>query len=146
MKKTRKILIVADDSPASVKAIRCGFNLAKAIGARVMLLSVIDPELAAGNPDAGIFPDDALMALKSKTEHFLARMKINYAKNVSTKLSSPIGDIQTTVIKAAVKWKADLIVTGTHDHTGFSKLFNGSISDSIIHQSPVPVYVVPQDK
>jgi len=141
--KIDKILIVADDSPSSAKAIQYGFNLARDMGAKVTLLSVIDPSLALGNPDAGIFPDDALIDLKEKTDDFLNSMKNKYGGDIDTEIMSPKGDIQETVIDIAVKWGAGLIVAGTHGRKGLSKLFKGSISGSIIHNSPIPVCVVP---
>jgi nucleotide-binding universal stress UspA family protein len=144
--KTDKILIVADDSPSSVKAIQYGFNLARNLGAKVILLSVVDPSLTLGNPDAGIFPDDAFIDLKAKTYDFLNKMKNKYRDGVDTEIMSPVGDIQATVIDVAVKSGARLIVAGTHGRKGLSKLFNGSISESIIRHSPVPVCVVPMDK
>jgi nucleotide-binding universal stress UspA family protein len=144
--KIDKILIVADDSPSSVKAIQYGYNLARDLGAKVTLLSVIDPSLTLGNPDAGIFPDDALIDLKAKTCDFLERMKNKYGGGVGTKLLSPVGDIQATVIDLAIKCDAGLIVAGTHGNKGVSKLFKGSITASIIHNSPIPVCVVPMGK
>jgi nucleotide-binding universal stress UspA family protein len=144
--KTDKILIVADDSPSSVKAIQYGFNLARDTGAKVTLLSVVEPGHALGNPDSGIFPDDALIVLKEKTEDFLSRVKNIYGSGVDTDVMSPIGDIQPTVIEIAVKWEADLIVAGTHGRTGLSKLFSGSVAESIIQHSPIPVCIVPMDK
>jgi nucleotide-binding universal stress UspA family protein len=141
--KTDKILIVVDDSPSSVKAIQYGFNLARDLGAKVALLCVVDPSLALGNPDAGIFPDDALIDLKAKTDDFLNRMKNQYGGDVNIELMSPVGEIKATVIDIAVKWDAGLIVAGTHGKAGLSKLFKGSIANSIIHNSPIPVCVVP---
>ena len=141
--KIDKILIVADDSPSSVKAIQYGYNLARDLGAKVTLLSVIDPSLALGNPDAGIFPDDALIDFKAKTGDFLERMKNKYGDGVGTKLLSPVGDIQATVIDLAIKWDAGLIVAGTHGGKGLSELFKDGIIASIIHNSPIPVCVVP---
>ncbi len=144
--KTDKVLIVADDSPSSVKAIQYGYNLARDLGAKVTLLSVIDPSLALGNPDAGIFPDDALIAFKKKSDDFLNRMKAKYGDGANTEIMSPVGDAQATVIDIAVKSDAGLIVTGTHSRKGLSQLFKGGIAESIIHNSPVPVCVVPLDK
>ncbi len=144
--KADKILIVADDSAPSMKAIQYGFDLAIKLGAKVTLLSVVEPGHALGNPDAGIFPDDAIILLKEKTEDFLSQVKNEYANGIDTELMAPLGDIQPTVIEIAVKWGADLIVVGTHGRTGLSKLFSGSVSESIIQHSPVPVCVVPMDK
>jgi len=140
-----KILIVADDSPSSIRAIDYGFTLAKGLRAKVMLLSVVEPALAIGDADAGIFPDDALITLKRNTEDFLHQVKNEYGKGVYTQLMVPEGHIQTVVIDAAKKWDASIIVTGTHGRTGLNKLFNGSVAESIIHNSPVPVCVVPME-
>ena len=141
--KTERILIVADDSPPSVKAVKYGFNLAAKLKAKVLLLTVADEALMMGNPDAGVFPDDALIAMKGKAEDFLNRMKEKYADHVDTELMAQAGDVQTVVIDTAVKWKADLIISGTHGRKGLNKLFKGSIAESIIRNSPVPVCVVP---
>lgn len=144
--KIEKILIVADDSAPSIKAIKYGFALAAKLGAKVTLLSVVEPGHALGNPDAGVFPDDALMVFKEKTVAFLNRIKNDYGSGVDTELTTPVGDIQSTVINVAVKWGADMIIAGTHGRTGLSKLFSGSVAESIIQHSPVPVCVVPMDK
>lgn len=144
--KVDKILIVADDSAPSMKAIQYGFDLAMKFGAKVKLLSVVEPGHTLGNPDAGIFPDDALIVLKEKTDDFLNRVKDNYGTGIDLEIMALIGDIQPTVIEIAVKWGADLIIAGTHGRTGLSKLFSGSVAESIIQHSPVPVCVVPMDK
>ncbi len=141
--KTDKILIVADEHPASVKAVQYGFKLAGDLGAAVMLINVVEPSLAIGNPDAGIFPDDALSVLKSNAEDLLNRLKDKYCGNVPTAVSCTVGHTQSTIIDTAVKWGAGLIIVGAHAHTALGKLFRGDISESIMHHSPVPVCVVP---
>ena len=143
--KIEHILIVADDSPPSVNAIQYGFNLARDLGARVTLLSVIE-RITAGNPDAGIFPDDAAIAHQAKTDAFLNRMKDEHAKNVNTEVLISHGDILTEIMDAAHKINPDLIIAGTHSRTGLNKLLRGSIAESIIHRSPVPVCIVPMAK
>ncbi len=141
--KIEKILIVADDSPTSVKAVQYGFNLARDAGASVMLLNVIDAESVAGNPDAGIFSDDALIAMKAKADDFLKSMKSTYGQAVETEVRATVGEVMPTIIKTITDWNASLVVIGTHGRTGMSKLFSGSIAESILHHSPIPVCVVP---
>jgi len=141
--RTDKILIVTDDGPSSAKAIQYGFNLARDLGAKVLLLCVIEPAMTIGDPDAGLFPDDVLINLIAKTKDFLSRMKIKYGTAVETEIMAPVGDIQTTIINTAVDWNASLIIAGTHGRTGLSRLFNGSVAESIINHSPVPVCVIP---
>lgn len=144
--KIKKILIVADDSLPSTKAVQFGFGFARDLGAKVMLLSVIEPALTLGNPDAGIFPDDALIAARAKTAEFLKRMKDDYAQSVKTELTSPEGEVGPIVMKVIADWHANLVVMGAHGRTGVSKLLTGSVADSIVGLSPVPVCVVPMDK
>jgi len=144
--KIKKILIIVDDSLPSIKAVKFGYGFAREFGAKVMLLNVIEPDLTLGNPDAGFFPDDALIAAKAKTADFLHRMKTDYAHSVATESTSPEGDIGPNVLKVISDWHADLVVIGTHGRTGISKLLIGSVAESIISLSPVPVCVVPAHK
>jgi nucleotide-binding universal stress UspA family protein len=139
----KRIMIVVDESPSAGKAVEYGFALAKDVKGEVLLLSVIDPSLVAGNPDAGVFPDDAIIAAKSKVRKHLTNLKQRYAGEVITDLEYPVGEVQKLVIDTANHWKADLVVTGTHTGSGLSSLFSGAIEDSIIRHSPVPVFVVP---
>jgi len=143
--KIDKILIIADDSAPSIKAVKYGFGMARDLLAEVTLLSIVDPINSLGNPDAGVFPDDAIMAAKADAEAFLNKVKKTYGAGVKTELLTVVGEIQPAVIKTAIKHKADLIITGTHGRTGLSLLFHGSVSDAVIHHSPVPVCVVPMD-
>jgi len=141
--KTDKILIVADDSESSIKVIEYGFNLAQALSAKVILLNVVDPIYSLGNPDAGIFPDDALVASQASAVTFLSAMKESYGAGIDVELLIPVGNVQAAVCKTAEQQGADLIVTGTRSRTGLALLFRGSVAESIIHHSPVPVCVVP---
>jgi nucleotide-binding universal stress UspA family protein len=129
--EVKKILIVADDNPPSIKAVQFGFNLARNLGAKAALLTVIEPGTTIGSPDAGIFPDDALAAIKARAHGFLERMKWAYAHSVETELEVIVGEIIPIVIKVVNDYGANLIVTGTHGHTGLSRLFTGSVAESI---------------
>ncbi|QJD96055.1 universal stress protein [Mucilaginibacter robiniae] len=141
--KTNKILIVADDSPSAVRAIEYGFNLAREVGARVALLYVIEAALAEGNVDAGIFPDQAAAGLTADAEAFLQHMQQRYGEGIDTEQMTPEGDIRKIAIEMAQAWQAQLMIMGTHGRTGLNKLLMGSVTDSVLHDSPVPVCIVP---
>jgi nucleotide-binding universal stress UspA family protein len=143
--KIKKILIIADESDSAAKAIQYGFGLAAKLKANVLILSIIEPSQVLGNPDAGVFPDDALIDKKAKAEDFLNKLKKHpSAENLET--SVVVGDTLKTTIETAKKWKADLVVTCTHNQSGLSKLFSGDITESIIAHSPAPVLIIPIDK
>lgn len=144
--RTDKILIIANDDEASINAIRYGFNLAVELGAKVVLLNVIEPALAEGNVDAGIFPDDAEKEAASKVIDFLYRVKKSYGNKTDTEFIAKTGDIKAITISTAMEWGAKLIITGTHGRTGLNKLLKGSISESIVENSPIPVCIVPMGK
>ena len=46
------------------------------------------------------------------------------------------------IVADAKKWKADLIVLGTHGRRGIRRLVMGSDAEEIVRTSPVPVLLV----
>lgn len=141
----KRILIVADDSPTSVKAVHYGYSLARQLNARVALLSVED---TLENPPDTLVSYEAPYAENrfQHLEHFLAAMQRDYADGIETETFVEEGDIKEVVLKTAEKWKAQVIVTGTHARKGLGRLFLGSVSESILHDSSVPMFIVPMDK
>ena len=52
--------------------------------------------------------------------------------------------IHREIMEAAEKTHADLIIIGSHGRTGFKKFFLGSVAQSLLGESSVPVLVVRQ--
>jgi len=52
------------------------------------------------------------------------------------------GRVCDLVAKAAVDWKADLLVIGTHGRRGLDRLLLGSDAEQILRTAPVPVLLV----
>ncbi|MCG8572260.1 MAG: universal stress protein [Spirochaetes bacterium] len=48
----------------------------------------------------------------------------------------------TSIKNFAEKQKADLILIGSHGHTGLKHLFLGSVADYISHHSKIPVLII----
>ncbi|GAC1313648.1 MAG: universal stress protein [Mucilaginibacter sp.] len=143
--KYNRILIVTDDSPSSLKAARCGYDLAAQLNAKVALMGVVDEGLAQGNPDAGIFPEQAAHDLKKYMEEFLHKVEQDYANGIDTEIFAPEGDVKETVLQMAREWDAQLIVAGTHGRKGLNRLLMGSMAEGILRDSKVPVFIVPID-
>ena len=146
----RKILVAVDGSTASAKGLREALRLARAEGARLFILHVVDeyPAFAAldgmmaGAPGADLVP-----AMKEGGKRVLARAQATAAKhNVKAKailremLSGPAA---YPIVREAKKVGADLIVLGTHGRTGFSHFMLGSVAEKLVRFSPVPVLTVP---
>jgi len=55
-----------------------------------------------------------------------------------------MGEPAQGLVRAAQEWGADLIVVGTHAQSGISRFFTGSVAESVLRQSGIPVLIVPQ--
>jgi nucleotide-binding universal stress UspA family protein len=149
MSAYRRILVAVDGSAASAKGLREALRLAKAEGARLFILHVVDeyPAFAAldgmmaGAPGADLVP-----ALREGGKRVLAKAQAVAAKqNVKAKailremLSGPAA---YPIVREARKLGADLIVLGTHGRRGVRRLVLGSDAEQIVRTAPVPVLLV----
>jgi len=144
--KYDKILIVANDSPSSLKAVKYGYDLAVQLKSNVALVGVIDQALAEGNIDAGIFPEQAAHGLKQHMETFLHKLEKDHAGGVNTEIFTPEGEVTETILQMATTLDAKLIVAGTHGRKGLNRLLMGSVAEDILRHSNIPVLIVPIDK
>jgi nucleotide-binding universal stress UspA family protein len=46
------------------------------------------------------------------------------------------------IANEARRWKADLIVMGTHGRIGIARLVLGSVAEGVLHSAPVPVLLI----
>lgn len=142
MEKYRNILIAVDSSRHSLKAAEQGLQLAQELGAKVALVFVLDPNLEAGNVDAGIMPTQAKAQLEEEAQLTFETLKGQYPK-ISMEHFMPEGQPQEELLKLSHDWQADLIVMGTHGRTGLLHLLMGSVAEHLLRHSKVPVLVVP---
>lgn len=52
--------------------------------------------------------------------------------------SSPADEI----VEEAKRWKADIIIVGSHGRTGLSRFFMGSVAEAVLHRAPCSVEVI----
>ena len=138
----QKILIAVDGSETSIKAAKAGLELSHQLDAHAGLIFVIDSRKAIGNPDTGITRDDAILIMKKEAEQTLDQLAEMFNGKELRKFM-PEGHPVEQVIRKAEGWEADLIVIGTHGHTGLKHLLMGSTAENLIHHAHRPVMVVP---
>jgi nucleotide-binding universal stress UspA family protein len=145
----RKILVAVDGSTASAKGLREALRLAKAEGARLFILHVVDeyPAFAAldgmmaGAPGADLVP-----ALREGGKRVLAnaqRLALKHkvkAKAILREMLS--GPAAYPIVREARKVGADLIVLGTHGRRGVRRLVLGSDAEQVVRTASVPVLLV----
>ncbi|MCE5210192.1 MAG: universal stress protein [Deltaproteobacteria bacterium] len=134
-----KILVPLDGSKTAKKAAEYAVDLAKQLNASIMILNVIDKRsLVAQTVPASktamhtIEPiEDYLREVAEK--HIGEILKLCDKNGVVSEMSIKKGHPVKEILKAAKKYKADLIVMGSHGISALSATVLGSVSYGVIH-------------
>jgi nucleotide-binding universal stress UspA family protein len=140
----KRILIATDGSDKSKKAAEEGIELAKALGAEVIALNVVNEVvIASAVRQLGVDRKVVEDKLKSAGQKAVDEIKAMGAKmGVSVDSIIRIGAPANTVIDVAGAEKADLIIMGSHGESGASKLLIGSVVQKVLYWATIPVLVV----
>lgn len=143
----KRILVPVDGSPTSNAGLREAIALAKGQEASLQLIHVVDYHyLVMTGLEAGAYIDDLMQSLVQSGRKILKRAEELARKSdvpVTTVLvESPAGPAADAIVRQAKKWKADLIVIGTHGRRGVRRLLMGSDAEQTVRNSPVPVMLV----
>ncbi len=153
-----KILVALDNTSMSKHVFAEAVSLAKASGARLMLLHVLSPmddsyptpvypgtdslytslhaeAVKAYARQWEIFEREGLALLQSLTNQAIAA-------GVETEFSQDVGDPGEVTCRLAETWAADLVVVGRRGRTGLSELFLGSVSNYVLHHAPCSVLTI----
>lgn len=141
----RRILLAADFSKASRRAVAAALQMAKRNRATVTILHVIAPLIPMG-PDQYMAFDtwDDL----EKQGRIWAQRELNKltakAKKAGVRAVGVVaqGGAAQEIVRTARRRRADLIVIGTHGRTGLAKLFLGSVAAAVVATSQCPVLTV----
>ena len=121
-------------------------ELARAGRCKIRLLHVVDDTLALNSPD-GAAVSYALDALRQAGRQALERAEAR-ARRAKLDAESGLvdnfaGRVAEAIVEQAKRWRADLIVMGTHGRRGFDRLLMGSNAELVARYSAVPVLLVP---
>lgn len=143
-----RILVATDGSTLSEKAVSHALNLAKLTGATVIAMKVI-PRYPRSYLEGGATVElSEIKRIESewaeKAQAMLGQIKVDgKALGVSVKTSVTKSDlIAESIIAAAEKQKADLIVMASHGRKGIKRLLLGSETQHVLTHSQVPVLVL----
>lgn len=142
----RKILVPVDGSPTSARGLKEAIRLAKGDRARLRLVHVLDETPMLGMMEEGVDLRPFLQNLEKRGREILARTKGLAEKSgvpADTVLAeSAAGPAADAILREAKKWRADLIVMGTHGRRGLRHVVLGSEAERVLRLSPVPVLLV----
>jgi nucleotide-binding universal stress UspA family protein len=143
----KRILVPVDGSPVSNLGLKEALKIARASRARVRLLHVVENYAAFMGTEAGANIGPVLDALRAAAKRTLARIERRARAagiEPSTALADNLGGrVADAIIDEAKRWKADVIVMGTHGRRGVKRMLLGSDAELAIRYSPVPVLLVP---
>lgn len=147
----RRILVPVDGSRASNLGLREAIRLAKGQRARVQLVHVADQHyVLMSGMEAGVRIDDLMKSIEQAGRRILrnaeAVVKRNGLSCSSVLLETMTGPAADPIVRQARKWRAQLIVIGTHGRRGLKRVVMGSDAEQIVRTSPVPVMLVRSPK
>ena len=147
----KKVLIAVDYHPNATEVVKAGYDLAKTLNAKVCLLHVV-MEFGYYNTQYPTFMgyDSFSMGSNMNIHEDLLEVSDNYLTKISGYLEDPHvetrteeGETADTILDYAKKWKANIIVMGTHSHSVLEKLLMGNVAKKVLEHSNVPIYMVP---
>jgi nucleotide-binding universal stress UspA family protein len=147
----RRILVPIDGSPTSNRGLDEAIGLARDQKARIRLVHVVDEMAIVTGTDGMMtmppsYVEDFTRALRATGKRVLARAEARVRKKsvpVDSVLLETVGARAADVIvRQARKWRADVIVLGTHGRRGLSRVVMGSDAEMILRETPVPVLLV----
>jgi nucleotide-binding universal stress UspA family protein len=157
--KTTKILFALDYDPTAQKVAEQGFALAKEMAAEVTLIHVISDPVNfesvgyvtvmgfAGYPESefGNLQVDSEVALKKAAMQYLDKTRQHLGdKTIHTVVKS--GDFAESILATAKELHIDIIVLGSHSKKWLESVIMGSVTEKVLQQSNIPLFIVPTKK
>jgi len=141
MKSIQHILVGTDFSSASDSAVREGFRIASAVGARLTIVHVVnDGDLHSistpGHPDSNIILRGAMERLESMV-HDLLSEKPDFVR-CELLIGSPFAEIAGAV----ADWHCDLVLLGSRGYGGDTQGRVGTVASKCVRRLPCPVLLL----
>lgn len=143
MKPIRHILCPTDFSPTAQQACDYAAGMARAFGAEIILVHVI-PEMNYPTRSFGMavaFPN-LREELHQRAQAELDRQRQNLGSDLKSITEVRQGVSHEQILECAKAFHADMIVMGTHGHTGLTHFVLGSTAERVLRMSTCPVLTV----
>jgi len=142
-----RVLLAIDGSKSSAAAVRAVARQINTARTAVRILHVVEPITAYISaamiphyvPHVEKIEQDRRRQAKDlveRTSHLLRRAGFRTSEAVEA------GDPKTVIIDHAKKWRADLIVLGSHGWRGLGRFLMGSVSEAVARHAACSVEVV----
>ena len=145
-----KILLAIDGSEHSARTVDAMGSHPWPVGSTVRVLSVVD-QVVTTVPEVAVFSAETIEAEREQLKQVADELTTRYANwlcssGLTAEKQIRTGDPKSVIIDEAQEWGADLIVVGSHGHTGIKRWLLGSVAQSVVSHAPCSVYVVRERK
>jgi len=138
-----KILIAMDGSTFSVKACRWVISLARSLRLRPQICLVNADEPLSNSVAIRIGPKESARYHKENAEYALKKGRSVLGRaGLQWTEETRIGHPAKVILDFAERYKADVIVMGSHGRTPLKSLVLGSVTSKVIAGTSIPVAVV----
>jgi nucleotide-binding universal stress UspA family protein len=137
------IFVASDFSDTSRIAADWAADFARALGSKLVVVHAFDMPVV-GVPDAAFIVDAKTAAQLSDQAQRALDSEVARLRDLGAEVQGVLrqGDARDVVPKAAETANAGLLVVGSHGRRGLSRALLGSVAESIVRGSKVPVVVV----
>jgi nucleotide-binding universal stress UspA family protein len=141
----KHVLIPTDGSALSMKAVKSAIELARSSGAKLTVLTVIEPSGVLGTDSKRV-----AATRKAYRQHArdIAERELKDAERQAKKQGVPCLTIlqehdqpYRAIVDTAARKRCDLIAMGSHGRSGVAALVLGSVTSKVLAYSRVPVLV-----
>jgi nucleotide-binding universal stress UspA family protein len=135
----RRILLATDLSAASEGATRQAIDLARDLGATLLIVSVIDPAMRGAAGGRVQRMDQRRRARETSAQEVVIR-----GRQAGVPVSFMIweGEPGPSIVDAATSEQVDMVIVGSHGRGPMGRLLIGSVSEHVVRNAPCPVLVV----
>lgn len=134
----KKILAPTDLSSFSASGVRYAFNLAKALGAKVILAHAVSTSEFTSHAtslkitSSGAAANDLLG--KEPLRKFMEEQLVSVGADLNVQQIVEMGDAHSLIVNWARDQAVDLIVMSTHGRSGLPRMFLGSVTEKVLRR------------
>ena len=136
-----RILLPTDGSEPAVAATEYAVILARTFGATLKAIYV-DTGMEALEYPEEVMSEDVYEGVHPSIKGLAVAKTLCERNGVECEVEVLQGGVAKRIVAAADEWKADLIVCGDTGRTGLKRLALGSVAETVVKGSNVPVFVV----
>lgn len=146
-----RILVAVDNSRVSMLAMHEAIKLAKDQQAKLRIVYVVDEFIPISE---GVHIDFKEHEEKQRIQgKLILKEMLDLAHKASVTAESHLIEMNESndliakkIIEDAKKWRADLIVMGTHGRKGIHRFFLGSVAEEVMRDTHIPIHLIREQK